>query len=116
MGTDVRMLKAAAENAVNINRIDKRKSRFGAIGKRADGVYVYARNATSSCRNYSHHAEVRLCAKLTPASTIWLVRINFEGNWLLAKPCERCMMCMRHTGVKRVIYTIAHNEYGVIVL
>jgi len=45
----------------------------------------------------------------TQGSTIYVARINKEGEARISKPCPMCEAAMRHVGVRRVYYT---NEEG----
>jgi deoxycytidylate deaminase len=45
-----------------------------------------------------------------------VVRIGDKGVWMPSKPCENCERCMRRKGVKKVFYSIAEGEYGVLIL
>ena len=115
MTSDKKMLTSAASAA--IRNKDNRTFLLGAIGLRADGVFVSSRNipsleATFECK---HHAETRLARKLTPGSTVWVARVTRkDGFWAMAKPCRRCERRLRISGVSRIVYTIGPNEWGVI--
>jgi len=120
MPSDKKMLsEALLVSASNDKNNDIRKFLIGAIGMRADGVFVSSRNIpslgfTNDCQ---HHAEARLCRKLTPGSTVWVSRMaKGSGDWAMAKPCPSCMKKLRSTGVSRVVYTIGPGEWGVIEL
>ena len=45
----------------------------------------------------------------TQGSTVYVARINKEGEARISKPCPMCEAAMRHVGVRRVYYT---NEHG----
>lgn len=115
MASDKKMLASAASAA--IRNKDTRTFLLGAIGLRADGVFVSSRNipapeATFECM---HHAEARLARKLTPGSTVWVARVaRKDGFWAMAKPCRGCERRLRIAGVSRIVYTIGPNEWGVI--
>lgn len=98
-----------------LGRLNHKQSfRLGAAGIRKDGVIVVSFNGNPREPNWAHHAESRLCRKLTPDSTIAVVRVLANGTIALAKPCRSCQNCLYRTGVKKVYYSIAPNEYGVI--
>ena len=64
----------------------------------------------------SIHAEVDALKKLTkPAKgcVMYVARYCKGGDTGLAKPCSRCALEIRNSGVKRVVYTIDNNTYGV---
>jgi cytidine deaminase len=89
--------------------------RLGAVGIRDDGVIVASFNGCPTEVEWAHHAESRLCRKLTPESIVAVARVLASGVVAMAKPCASCRRCMERVGVKRVYYTIAPNEFGVIV-
>ena len=62
----------------------------------------------------STHAEVAV-TRATDArgSTIYIARIGRNGEPALAKPCRACQQHMHDLGVKRAIWTINRNSYGV---
>jgi cytidine deaminase len=90
--------------------------RLGAAGIRNDGVIVVSYNGCQTAPNWRHHAESRLCRKLTPKSIVAVARVHADGSWAMAKPCKNCEICLRRIGVKRVYYTIAPNEFGTLIL
>lgn len=118
-----RLLALAAAHALPKDG-DPRNFWLGAVGIRADGVLVKARNGSlkptspavpGKHREPSIHAEVRLCRKLDLGAEAFVARVSREtGQWALAKPCSGCLSCLLAKGVKRIYYTISPNEYGVI--
>ena len=42
---------------------------------------------------------------VTQGATIYVVRINKEGQPRMSKPCPMCESALKHVGVKRVVYT-----------
>lgn len=90
--------------------------RLGAAGLRKDGAYVVSYNGAQQAPEWKHHAEARLCRKLTPKSIVAVARVLVDGSWAMAKPCDNCRKCLERMGVKRVYYTIAPDEFGVIIL
>lgn len=99
----------------NDRKVDLRSFLLGAVGLRADGVFVSSRNIAAPDCAPQHHAEARLVRKLTPSSCVWVARVRRkDGDWGLAKPCPGCQRLLRSSGVKRVVYTIAPGEWGVI--
>ncbi len=115
MASDKKMLAEAATAAIRSK--DIRTFLLGAVGLRADGVFVSSRNipAPETTFERSHHAETRLARKLTPGSTVWVARVaRRDGSWAMAKPCRGCERRLRIAGVSRIVYTIGPNEWGVI--
>jgi tRNA(Arg) A34 adenosine deaminase TadA len=116
MASDKKMLQIAAESALhNPSRShDRRSMKLGAVGLRNDGVLVYSKNiSTVDCFPHAH-AEARLTKKLTKNSIVWVARVTSDGNWAMSRPCNNCENALRMTGVKKVVYTIGPNEWGVI--
>lgn len=98
-------------------RFDNRAFCLGAVGLRNDGVLVSARNVAATDVVPTHHAEARVIRKLTHDSVIWVARITRStGEWTLARPCQSCENKIKSAGVRRVVYTIAPEEWGVIQL
>lgn len=116
MASDKKMLAEAASTAISGSK-DVRTFLLGAVGLRADGVFVSSRNipAPEATFERNHHAETRLARKLTPGSTVWVARVaRRDGSWAMAKPCRGCERRLRIAGVSRIVYTIGPNEWGVI--
>lgn len=116
MANDKKMLAAAAAVAISSSNrsADNRTFLLGAVGMRRDGVIVSARNVSALDFAPRHHAEARLSRKMTPDSTVWVARVLKNGTWAMAKPCHGCLILMRAAGIRRAVYTISHNEWGVI--
>jgi len=115
MANDKKMLTQAAAVALgNANRsVDNRTFTLGAVGLRNDGVIVSSRNVSALDYAPDHHAEARLVRKMTPNSIIWVARVLKNGTWAIAKPCNPCRTRLKAAGVRRVVYTIGHNEWGI---
>ena len=93
--------------------LDPRSYVLGAVGLRRDGLIVVARNVSSSEVMTSHHAEARLCKKLTWASEVWVTRVTRDGHFAMSKPCVYCMNALLARGVKRIVYTTGPNRWEV---
>jgi hypothetical protein len=79
------------------------------------GEYLPTRNG----ENYQagRHSETQLIKKLGFSMhdlTIVNVRIDKNGQPMMAKPCINCQKQLDKFGYKRIYYTIADSEYGVI--
>jgi tRNA(Arg) A34 adenosine deaminase TadA len=94
----------------------QRRYPMGAVGIRNDGVVVGASNLCCTYKCPEAHAEYRTTKMLTPNSTVFVIRLNKAGDWMLAKPCNSCRRFMKNKGVIKVYYTISNGEYGVMVL
>ena len=118
MSIDRRMLAMAAEVARDkLGRSDNRSFCLGAVGLRNDGVIVTAKNVAAADIVPTHHAEARVVRKLTPDSIVWVTRVlRSTDKWAEARPCQSCQGRMRSAGVKKVVYTIGHDEWGTIQL
>lgn len=86
---------------------------FGAVAERQDGAIVVSTNIRTQTPEHSAHAEYRLLKKCGWGATIWVVRVDRNGQWAMAKPCIKCQTLIKNKGVKKVFYTIAPGEYGV---
>jgi len=95
---------------------------LAALGLRADGKLVHATNKAVRApskfpeRIQETHAEYRLCKKIDVGATVFVARSTAYGEWAMSKPCETCERAMRLARVKKVYYTIARGEYGVLKL
>lgn len=100
---------------VSTKGMQHRRKLLGALGVRSDGTIVTSYNGCAENRKPEIHAERRLVAKLDVGSTVYVARTRREdGELAMAKPCIRCENALRHRGVKKVVYTIGPDEYGVI--
>ena len=111
------LLLAANVAADGCSRNDNRSFHLGAVGMRNDGVIVTARNIAATDITPDAHAEARVVKKLTLDSCVWVARVG-KGtrDWALARPCSSCQRRMKSAGVRKVVYTISPNEWGVIQL
>lgn len=110
----VRYLEVAAD--ITRIRADRYTGtyRLGAVGMNTNGTLVTSYNVTNANnRCPSGHAEHRIATKLTNHATVFVARTLQGGEWALSKPCGRCRARLRNAGVKKVYYTIAPGEYGV---
>lgn len=89
---------------------------LGAVGVRKDGAIVTAFNVPTKEPSREAHAEYRLARKLDRKATVYVARITSGGRVGLAKPCPSCLQRLTKGHVKKVYYTIAENEFGVITL
>lgn len=107
----------AIATGVALGRLSHKQTfRLGAAGIRKDGVIVVSFNGAPKEPEWAHHAESRLCRKLTPDSTVAVVRILANGTWAMARPCNSCQKCLTRMGVRKVYYSISSNEFGVMLL
>jgi tRNA(Arg) A34 adenosine deaminase TadA len=94
---------------------DDRAFLLGSVGVRKDGAIVFASNSVSQEPNRRAHAEYRISNKIDQGSTVYVSRIRLlNGEFAMARPCIDCQKILKSKRVKRVYYTISHNEYGVL--
>lgn len=48
-------------------------------------------------------------------TVVYVGRVNREGSFLMAKPCEACLNMMREVGVKKIFYTDCDGNFKEIV-
>lgn len=67
----------------------------------------------------SLHAEIScilgVSRKNTQGATVLVVRTK-NDSFRLSKPCDMCMSVLSFVGIKKVIYSISDEEYGVCLL
>jgi hypothetical protein len=102
----------AIEASLSCHDNDMRAHFLGAVGVRADGAIVSARNGSNAIRFPAIHAEARLAKKLDRNSVVYVARVTKGGNIGLAKPCPTCEAFLRNKNVKKVFYTIDAFTYG----
>lgn len=116
MNLSIRLLNIA--HGIALARLEgghRQPFKFGAVGIRgSDGAIVASFNGNPKEVEWQHHAESRLCRKLTPGSVVAVVRIHSTGLWTMARPCPSCQRCMKRVGVKKVFYSIGPDEFGTI--
>jgi tRNA(Arg) A34 adenosine deaminase TadA len=86
---------------------------FGCVAIRDDGAIVVATNIATQNPMPSAHSEVRCLKRGGYGATLYVARIDRQGNWAIAKPCSSCSSLIRNRGVKKVYYTIAPKTYAV---
>ncbi len=73
-----------------------------------------------SCGHATLHAELGcvlgLDRRITSGATLYVVRINREGQFRMSKPCSMCHEALTHCGVKKVVYTTNEKEVATIKL
>jgi len=66
------------------------------------------------------HAEVGCIHNIdrskTTGSTLYVARVNNQGEFRLSEPCPMCQRALKNAGIKKVYYTISEEEMGVIKL
>lgn len=106
-------LEIAAQTAVN--KQDERSFLIGCVGIRNDGTLVKSLNGPSKCPTREAHAEYRCCNKLDVGATLYVARVRIcDGAMGMSRPCQNCLKKIKSKRVKRVYYTIAPGEFGLI--
>ena len=115
-------LLEAARYALSDNPDDMREALIGAVGERADGAVVFARNEavleteSNPGQRWSFgpaHAEWRLAKKLDTGAVVYVARMRKDGTLAMARPCPGCERVLRSRKVSRVYYTVNQTTYGV---
>ena len=111
------LLHVAARIATDLRGKQRQGYYLAAVGVRRDGALVRATNKARLANGYlpvpSTHAEARLCRKLDAGAEVYVARVVGDGSWAMSRPCERCRLALVARRVRRVYYTIAPGEYGV---
>lgn len=117
------ILEAAKFSYINGGREDRRNFQLGAIGFRADGAKVAARNGSvrigeiySGGWSYAHaHAERKLCKKMDHGGIVYVARVSKQDGTLKnSRPCYDCMLALRAKKVLKCYYSINEFQYGMI--
>jgi deoxycytidylate deaminase len=64
--------------------------------------------------NTSIHAEAMAilnARRRLKGKSIVVVRINRNGDYMLALPCEHCMSYLQYVGIKNIMYSINEEPY-----
>lgn len=111
------LLHVAARLANDLRGKQRQGYYLAAVGVRRDGALAHATNKAMRANGYlpvpSTHAEARLCRKLDASAEVYVARVVGDGSWAMSRPCERCRLALVARRVRRVYYTIAPGEYGV---
>lgn len=66
------------------------------------------------------HAEIaaliNVSKKISEKCILYVVRLDAKSNLALAKPCEMCMGVIKNMKIKKVIYSIEKDHYGVLTI
>jgi hypothetical protein len=91
-----------------------------AMGMRRDGTIVYSSNGAAVFPPAEKlvvkvaHAEQRIARKLDKGADVYVVRLTRHKELAMARPCPSCHTVLRAKGVRRVYYSIAPREFGVL--
>lgn len=96
---------------------DARSYWIGALGIRGDGAWVTAANGPAPNKTREVHAEYRLARKLDHGAVVYVARVRMcDGSFANARPCAACRKVLRSKKVKKVYYTRAKDEFGIMYL
>lgn len=74
----------------------------------------FARRFRDNDCQATRHAEIMcvlgLAREVTEGATLYVVRINNNGNFMFSKPCDMCYEVMSFVGIKKVVYTVNNNK------
>lgn len=109
------MLRLAADVAAACRATGK-TYRIGAVAIRnRDRVLVKAFNGMTYKPCGFAHAEARALRKAGLGATLYVSRISWgEEKLAMARPCNKCFALLKSFQVKRCVYSIDENSYGVI--
>ena len=64
----------------------------------------------------THHAETSCVLGVnraaTTGATVYVARVNRQGEWRMSKPCSMCHAVMQERGVRKVFYTVDDEVVG----
>ena len=86
------------------------------LGVNKNQFHSFAAKFKKVPRHATIHAELSCLlaagGESAAGSTMYVVRINPQGEWRMSKPCCMCQAAMKHVGVKKVIYSVDSNHVG----
>ena len=118
-----RMLGLAAKQASNSDfpvfkhgAVLAKGSKVLSLGVNKNQFSSFAAKFKKEPEHATVHAELGCILRVdrgsTSGATIYVVRINSQGEWRLSKPCCMCQTAMRHVGIRRVIYSVNEKFIG----
>lgn len=56
---------------------------------------------------FSTHAEIAALSKTknSKGATIYIARVNNQGNPMMSRPCDACMTAIMKAGIRKICYT-----------
>jgi len=114
--------------AVKVATKEAKKSKYE---QKVGAVILKRKSIISKGHNYSHrsakklhprfqkwpnsiHAEVDCIIKARQdlaGTTMYVIRINNNNQLMNSKPCDRCLMYIKHVKIKKVYYSISKYPY-----
>lgn len=90
-------------SVMNVSPNRENHTAFGQRFRTQEGIAT--QHAETSC-------VLGLNRSVTSGGTMYVARVNRKGQWRMSKPCSMCHEVMKFVGIKKVVYTIAPNEWG----
>lgn len=99
--------------------------RFGVVIFNKNKILSTGTNSIRAARNLhprffrwpgSVHAEVAaiLNAKTNlSGSSMFIIRVNRAGDLMYSRPCKYCLKYIQEVGIKKIIYSISNDEFGI---
>lgn len=76
-------------------------------------VCVYGHNSYEpkgefqDCHKYlTPHAESSVLKHMAEVTTLYVIRLNAQGKYMLSCPCQECMKIIKQRKVRRLVYSI----------
>ena len=68
-------------------------------------------------RSCSVHAEASALRNVDAVgATLYVARVTRRNTWGMARPCSSCESLIRAAQVRRVVWTVEDNEYGIMLV
>ena len=84
------------------------KKKYNSFGNRFRNIYT--------CGHATHHAELSCILGIdknkTQGATIYVARVNNQGEPRNSRPCPMCQEVLKFVGVKKVIFTKNDGQVG----
>ncbi len=108
------------KRAVKVAENSTYRWKHGAVVAKGNKVLGFAPNKFRNAplvdeHNVSDHAERATLRELLKfrddlrGCTIYIARINNQGDTMISRPCPACMKAVIEAGIKEIVYT---NEFG----
>jgi len=102
------------------------RTKHGAVLTHGPRVMNTAHNSNSYCAfgtrfrdepGYATlHAELGVILgidrNITEGATVYVVRIDTDGEFAMSEPCSMCRAALEHVGIRKVFYTTGKESYG----
>ena len=109
--------KAHLARAVNVAKTSTENNLHGAVIVRGGRVLAVGVNSfrndpntvSTPKRESSIHAEIaalKAMGNTAKGATIYVARVNRQGEERMSKPCTNCMDAIVKAGIKKIIYTV----------